>query len=207
VRGTESEIEYVLYDPPMAANFALSLARRRFLFELLPSGSIGAEIGVHEGDFSAVLLESVRPEVLHLVDPWVHEAGPRYEQAWYGGQAPGGQGQLDQRYEAVLDRFARPIAEGVVVVHRQTSKEFLALVDEASLDWVYIDGNHMVDFVRDDLQMSLRAVRPGGLITGDDYVDGGWWDGGVKQAVDEFVTTAPVAVVTMQGTQYVLERR
>ena len=30
--------------------------RRRFVLELLPTHSVGAEIGVHEGAFSAVLL-------------------------------------------------------------------------------------------------------------------------------------------------------
>ena len=35
-----------------------------------PSRSVGAEIGVLEGEFSAVLLNALRPAALHLVDMW-----------------------------------------------------------------------------------------------------------------------------------------
>ena len=42
-------------------------------------------------------------------------------------------------------------------------------------DWIYVDGNHLYEFVRADLELSLRKARRGGFITGDDYQDGGWW--------------------------------
>ena len=37
--------------------------------------------------------------------------------------------------------------------------------------------------------------------------DGGWWAGGVKKAVDEFVRAYPVDVVTLEYEQFVLRKR
>ncbi len=42
-----------------------------------------------------------------------------------------------------------------------------------------------------------------GYIASDDYTDGGWWQGGVVRAVDEFVETAPVELVLKRNRQYV----
>jgi hypothetical protein len=54
---------------------------RRFLLGLLPRGSVGAEIGVWRGDFSAWILRTVRPARLHLIDPWAFRSGGEYREA------------------------------------------------------------------------------------------------------------------------------
>ena len=179
---------------------------RQFVLDLLPAGSVGAEIGVHQGDFSQVILDVVSPALLHLIDPWHHEPSPTYEKAWYGGQAEQGQQEMDARYAGVLARFDDAIRTGTVVVHRGASDEVLGGLSDGSLDWVYIDGNHLYEFAATDLALSLAKVRVGGLITGDDYAEGGWWEGGVKRAVDEFAGTAPVRQVEIRNGQYVFER-
>lgn len=104
---------------------AIAAALRRSLLEMLPKNSIGAEIGVHKGDFSAVILTTLEPARLHLIDPWHYEASPTYEGAWYGGQAEGGQKEMDARYESVVERFADEIRSGAVVVHRGESAAVL----------------------------------------------------------------------------------
>jgi hypothetical protein len=179
---------------------------RRFVIEMFPANSVGAEIGVHHGDFSQVILDVAAPVQLHLIDPWRHESSAIYQDAWYGGQAERGQVEMDERYAGVLDRFAASIAAQRVIIHRGQSDEVIAALPDDSLDWVYIDGNHLYEFVAKDLALSLRKVRRGGLISGDDYVEGGWWKGGVKRAVDEFITTASVRVLLIANEQYVLKR-
>ena len=172
----------------------------------MPRGSIGAEIGVHEGDFSQQLLDVLQPAKLYLIDPWVYESGGIYVKALYGGKAEGGQAELDARYRSVVSRFEAEIATGRVEVHRTTSERAAEHFELDSLDWVYIDGNHLYDFVKRDLELYTKRVKPGGLICGDDYVDGGWWEGGVTRAVDEFLDTAAVELVTLFDGQYVLQK-
>ena len=54
---------------------------------------------------------------------------------------------------------------------------------------MYVDAAHDYDNVSKDLEMCLRIVKPGGLISGHDYVR--WVDPtvrhGVVEAVNEFV--------------------
>jgi hypothetical protein len=173
---------------------------------MLPRRSVGAEIGVHLGDFSAEILRIVAPARLHLVDPWEHFDSPTYKQAWYGGGAKGGQTEMDERYESVLVRFRSEIQTGQVVVHRGFSNDFGSALPPEHLDWVYIDGNHTYDFVKRDLGLFFDKLKPGGYLLGDDYHDGGWWAGGVKKAVDEFVRAYPVDVVTLKYEQFVLRK-
>lgn len=181
-------------------------ARRRFVLDMLPRASIGAEIGVHQGDFSEAILEVVAPSRLHLIDPWKHEPSPLYQRALYGGRAEHGQDQMDERHAGVLARFDDEIRAGQVVVHRGQSADALAALPDDSLDWVYIDGNHLYEFVALDLELSLRKTRPGGLITGDDYAEGGWWQGGVKRAVDELAAAGTAALLLLRNGQYVFEK-
>jgi hypothetical protein len=181
--------------------------QRATLLELLPRLSVGAEIGVHLGDFSAEILRIVAPARLHLVDPWKHFDSPAYKHAWYGGGAKRGQTEMDERYESVLARFRREIDGGHVLVHRRFSNDFGLDLPSEHLDWVYIDGDHTYEFVKRDLELFFEKLKPGGHLLGDDYQDGGWWAGGVKKAVDEFVRAYPVDVVALKYQQFVLRKR
>jgi len=49
-------------------------------------------------------------------------------------------------------------------------------------------------------------VKPGGFICGDDYLPGGWWQGGVIRAVHDFLHEAQpeVRIKFVIDTQYML---
>ncbi len=165
------------------------------------------EIGVWAGDLSAAILRAVRPVQLHLLDPWAFVPDERYEQAWYGGGRAGSQAEMDEVYERVLQRFETEIADGAVVIHRLTSAEAAAGFEDASLDWVYVDGNHLYEYVQADLELFATRVRLGGLLAGDDYGAPGWWDDGVRRAVDRFlVTQAGAYEPVLLRDQFLLRR-
>ena len=177
------------------------------LLALLPKRGIGAEVGVHLGDFSKSLLHWSRPRKLFLIDPWRFEAGDDYKNSWYGGPGHTAQ-ELEDRYQSVHKRFSRYVNSGRVIILRQTSEAGLGTLEDASLDYVYIDGNHNYEFVKRDLELSLQKVRSGGYITGDDYRPDGWWKGGVKKAVDEFGwREKKVELLWIKGRQFVFQRR
>jgi len=181
-------------------------AHRERVLEMLPKDSVGAEIGVHRGDFSFRVLNIVKPKKLHLIDPWKHEESNTYKEAMYGGKAGGGQAEMDNRCDSVRRRFDSEIRSGQIVIHRDFSSNVLGIFPDGYFDWVYIDGNHLYEFVRQDLELSLTKTKPGGYITGDDYQAGGWWHGGVKKAVDEFVQKNPVQLVTISNGKFVCRK-
>jgi Methyltransferase domain len=179
---------------------------RRFLLRMLPRASVGAEIGVWHGDFSARILRTVRPAKLHLIDPWAFMGGEAYRDAWYGGKLAADQEAMDRIHDAVVVRFAREIAAGVVEVHRSTSAEASNRFPAAYFDWVYVDGNHLYEAVRADLELFDPKLKPDGLLAGDDYGLPGWWDDGVTRAVDDFLAAGDYEVVALASNQFVLRK-
>ncbi len=176
---------------------------REFLLKMLPTHAVCAEIGVHAGDFSELILRTTSPRELHLIDPWQYEESDTYRHALYGGGAPGGQAEMDERYRSVCARFQ---FDGRVKVHRGRSDAVLPRFPEASFDWVYIDGNHVYEYVKRDLALCLNIVKPGGYISGDDYTEDGWWEGSIVRAVDEFVATGSVELVLQRNRQFLLKK-
>lgn len=179
---------------------------RQFLIKILPKRSVGAEIGVHLGEFSQTLIDFVRPRELHLIDPWEYQESEPYKTALFGGKVSGGQAAMDARYQDVLSRFGSKIRDGSVIVHRGYSTDALEKIPDAHLDWVYIDGNHLYEYVKKDLELSLRKVKSGGYIAGDDYELKGWWDDGVTRAVDEFSSNPGVRLLATRNNQFVLRK-
>ncbi len=181
--------------------------RLQFLLAMLPRKSVGAEIGVFAGDFSKQILDAVSPKELHLIDPWEHQTSSMYKNAWYGGGAKGGQPEMDERYSGVLKRFKKSIRAGQVKVHRGYSSDVLEQFPDQFFDWVYIDGNHLYEYVQKDLEVSFRKVKTHGYIAGDDYTEGGWWEGGVKKAVDEFAGSRAVRLLEVRDNQFVFLKK
>lgn len=177
----------------------LKRANRDLVLSRMPEGSVCAEIGVHEGDFSARILDAVRPERLHLIDPWKQGEG------LFGKQAAE-QAALDERHERVVARFADEISAGRVVLHRALSADVAPEFPDAYFDWVYVDGNHLREAVEQDLQLYWPKVKDGGYIAGDDYGVRGYWENGVQEAVDGFVSRTPEASLEVEGTQFVIRK-
>ncbi|HEY4428616.1 MAG TPA: class I SAM-dependent methyltransferase [Solirubrobacteraceae bacterium] len=186
----------------LGAEVPRRLERRRLLARL-PKHALCAEIGTWRGDFAETILRSRHPRTLHLIDPWEHRGEDAYERALFGGGALDGQGEMDAIYDGVLQRFRSAIESGQVKVRRSRSVEAAADFPDESLDWVYIDGDHTYEAVKADLAAYARAVKPGGLLAGDDYGLAGWWGDGVTRAVDEFAANARLTII---GTQFLLEK-
>ena len=130
-----------------------------------------------------------------------------YRNAWYGGKLAADQDAMDRIHDGVTLRFAREIAVGVVEVHRSTSAEAAGRFPAAYFDWVYVDGNHLYEAVRADLELFDPKLKADGLLAGDDYGLPGWWDDGVTRAVDELVAGGGYEVVTLESNQFLLRKR
>ena len=174
---------------------------------MMPPHAVCAEIGVFRGTFSARILRSAQPKALHLIDPWKFHTATTYRRSWYGGTRGKDQTNMDRVHAGVLDRFREEIAAGTVHIHRCTSAESVQRFPDDFFDWVYIDGNHLYEFVKSDLESFYPKVTPGGFIAGDDYGVKGWWDGGVTRAVDEFAGGGRFEKALFKHRQFVLRKR
>jgi len=172
--------------------------RRDRLLGRLPKASVGAEIGVWEGAFSRRILAIVEPRVLHLIDPWVHQ--PEYPGTIFGRASAAS--RMDAIAQGVVARFG---ADPRVRIHRMTSEAALTAMPDASLDWVYIDGNHNEPFAGRDLELALAKVRPDGIIAGDDLNWNAAAGAPVRSAVERVVAgLGDGARLSVMANQYLI---
>ena len=164
----------------------------------IPPGSVGVEIGVWQGNSSALFLE--RCQFLHLVDPWSvdpYKVQPEYFQRYKVLVGSAEKQDFKTYYENVYESVKKRFAARPVKIHRRTSAEFFDTFD-GLVDWVYIDGMHTFDGCMADLNGSLKIVRRGGFIFGDDYGT----KPGVAEAVDAFVAENWFPLQVFAKTQF-----
>jgi hypothetical protein len=163
---------------PIASRAALP-----FLLDQLGLMGVGAEVGVAEGAFSEFLLRHCRLSLLYSIDPWLEFPRADYEDVNNLNQTA-----QDERYLRVQQRLKAFGGRSTIV--RATSVDASRAIPDASLDFVFIDANHMYEPVRTDIEAWWPKVKPGGLFSGHDYLTEvrpkhGTYE--VKRAVDEFV--------------------
>src|SRR5882757_1455760 len=145
-------------------------------------GLTGVEIGVYKAFHAESLLKRVDMRRLYLVDPYdlysTYEEGHRH----YGVD----QDPLVLAKKEAQHRLA-PYADRIDWVHKLSVAAAADIPD--GLDFVYIDGNHAEDFVRQDIGSYYPKIRPGGVIGGHDFYNGYCREhDGVVKAVMEFAT-------------------
>ncbi len=142
------------------------------LIRTLPAGAKVLEMGVFFGRGIIYLAEHSEFEI-YAVDQFKIKEMPYIETAAIKSDA--------DFYAATLaNLFAVDVMRKVTLIALD-SERASKLFKDHSLDCVYIDGGHDYESVAQDIALWTPKVKPGGFISGDDYVDP--W--GVIKAVDE----------------------
>ena len=140
----------------------------------------GVEIGVKHGLFSKHLLSEWKCEKLYLVDPWEKQDEKVYDETHH-----------DHIEDLTICMNNLEPYVGKYEIIKDYSYNAHARFPNEYFDFIYVDGNHSYDGVKDDLEKWYPKLKQGGLIAGDDYsrfseerlFD---YNFGVKRAVDEF---------------------
>jgi predicted O-methyltransferase YrrM len=141
-----------------------------------PIGSRFVEVGSWLGKsaaFMAVEIENSGKQIEFVcVDPWL-DGGPDLRDTKYFKQLG-----VSQVYDTFL-RNVRPVMHRIKAM-RMPSVEAARFMQDQSVDFLMLDGDHSYEAVRDDIKAWLPKMKPGGLISGDDFT----WPG-VERAVTE----------------------
>ncbi len=135
----------------------------------------GAEIGVASGRFSESLCMSIPDLKMYCIDPWI-----MYEDYQERNLS---QDRMDILYESTKEKLAHFNCEIIKDFSMNAVKKF----SPGSLDFVYIDANHVFKYVLEDITMWADTVRPGGIVSGHDYKSLGDPLPDVGKAVDQYV--------------------
>ena len=133
---------------------------RRELYHLFEQLRLdkGAEIGVLRGLNSQAMLEANPRLHLLCVDPWAaYEAYHDYRR----------QTKMDAFYEEAKGNLA-PYRHRAALV-RAYADEAVRSISPESLDFAYVDGNHIFDAAMVDIIQWAQRVRTGGIVAVHDY--------------------------------------
>ena len=134
----------------------------------------GAEIGVADGRFTRGILSAIPDLHLTAVDYW-----PEGYMTWMGTRWS--QEQQDANKAAFM-RVLAAFHDRIRLIH-EPSVQAAKVVDDASLDFVFIDAGHSREECAEDIAAWFPKVRTGGFVTGHDYNPQKF--PGVVAAVDE----------------------
>lgn len=119
------------------------LPNRFDILKRLPRHGRVAEVGVDSGDFSVCILETAMPSELMLIDIDT--------------------GKITAKNRRNLE------ASGVAQIMQGDSSTKITELEDESMDWIYIDGDHKYDGVKKDIEAALRKVKMNGLLVFNDY--------------------------------------
>lgn len=147
---------------------------------------VGAELGVHQGFMSRVLLDKIPNLELHMVDLWgVHPDDSAFVKS---GDLRSRHSWKDYNDNLLLAR--RRVRQHTWHAHIHVTSTHAAskLFNDEALNFVFIDGDHSFEGCYQDMQDWWSKVRPGGIFSGHDY---NYHPKGMKievtQAVDQFL--------------------
>lgn len=125
-----------------------------------------AEIGVFRGDFSVEILDGCPSVTTYfMVDPW------RHLEDW-NKPANTDDVTFARYYLWVLARTSK--WSDRVRILRGRTVDVIDQIADASLDLVYIDGDHTLRGITVDLIRTYPKIREGGWIGGDDFRPSIW---------------------------------
>lgn len=136
----------------------------------------GAEIGTGRGTYAGTLSRHNPKCRIHCIDPWDTYDGLR---DWTD------QDVLNEHWIAAKARLGR-FPE--VRIFRKYSMDAVRKYPDNSLDFVYIDANHAFPYIAEDIFYWEKKVRPGGIVSGHDYLKVPRKDGQiqVREVVDAY---------------------
>lgn len=103
----------------------------------------------------------------------------------------------DQLETNFIDKM-KHTKKGAFTFFRQFSSDAVDNIPE--VDFVFIDGNHAYEYVKNDILNYWPKVKTGGFLGGHDYIDG---HKEVRRAVDEFVEDQNLTLHAMEDCWYV----
>lgn len=144
---------------------------------------VGVEIGVYKGAFTRRFGKARL--TIYGVDPWKPYAD-------FDIESDNRRSRQEFLYHHARRLLSPYIASNNVILLRETSMEALKYFIDESLDFVYIDGNHCLKYVIEDICEWSKKIKTGGIISGHDYihpkrVKGRFHNLHVKFAVDAYI--------------------
>jgi hypothetical protein len=146
------------------------------------AGAVGAEVGVYDGKMSRALFKLIPDLRLFMVDRWLP-----YTADQIVGDPGARMPRIDRaEWDRIKARALAAVTGCAAKIIQGDSANAAAMIEDGSLDFVFIDGDHSYEGCKRDILAWMPKVRPGGWLMGHDY--------GLRAGVTRAVTELGVAV-------------
>jgi predicted O-methyltransferase YrrM len=136
------------------------------ILNYLKSGMVIAEMGVFDGKSAIFLAHHIKKYELsikfYVIDRWL----------------------LDEEYDRFIKNTLDCNVNDYLTPIRLTSEKSSKLFLDNTFDFVFIDGSHDYQSVKNDISYWYPKVKMGGILGGDDYVE--CWSDVIKAVDDTF---------------------
>lgn len=151
---------------------------------------VGIQIGSYQGEGTELFLKSGAFKTLYCIDPWESGYDQRDQSA-------------DDRIFAAEQKFDKRFANNYIVKKiKAKSNDVVTKFEDESLDFIYVDGCHTYESVKDDLNNYIPKVKKGGIIAGHDWCQN--WPG-VSKAVMQVFHKEPIKKYLDSSWVYIKE--
>jgi spermidine synthase len=121
------------------------------------------EVGTGGGDYASLLLTTINPKKLDLVDTFNEVDAKVFKDIGFK------RFRSDSHFNFVSNRFMN---QPKVNLFKGNSIEILPKIKE-KYDYIYIDADHTSEFVKKDLYNATKILKDGGVIGLNDYASAG----------------------------------
>ena len=115
----------------------------KYIKENMKGNLVGVEIGVAKGKHAYEILANLNIERLYLIDPWVNKNEQNQAQT-----------------------LLNPFVDKVYYITKEAEEAHKGVPNE--LDFVYVNGNHELEYVMKDINLYYPKVKKGGVFGGHD---------------------------------------
>jgi hypothetical protein len=173
---------------------------------LANESKICVELGVYGGSSFypiAATLAFKEEGIAYAIDPWTHEdclvgydeGDEKIRNFW---------GKTD--LEGIMNKFIEKMhllgLDSTYVLMRMTSARAYSQFDDASIDFIHIDGNHSEQSAVFDVKHWLPKVKSGGIVCFDDA----WWSS-TQPAIKILLTECDIMPESSPKWQYIFLRK
>lgn len=118
------------------------------------------EIGSYMGESTMMFASSKLFKEIHTIEPFKN----------VGGNIEGFNKKNDYNWDTIYNEFLiNTRFFNNIILYKDFSYNVADKFEDKSMDFIYIDGDHSYDQVKQDLEMYLPKLKDNGIIGGHDY--------------------------------------
>ena len=140
------------------------------------------EIGTYCGASTQIIANNFISGKINSVDPWQSytEDGNTYDLNIQALELQ----EAEQIFDKILINYKN------IIKNKCSSIDYANQIEDESIDFIYIDGNHQYSSVVEDIKIWYPKVKKYGIIAGHDWA----WDTVKKAVLDSFNNIPPKAL-------------